>query len=222
VKNLALAIGLLLGAAQSASAAQIILSPANVVGSSGYNQSCCDFRPGNILDQQTGPVTESFGAGYWLNPDGGPADAYITIDLGAVTRLASVALYNGHNGSFGDRGTGQFAIYGSNSIAGGQLVGATLLVNGALTQELAGQSPLTAQSFSLSGSYRYISFNPITAQASSNGFFGPYVTCCGSNVYALNELRVFGGVPEPASWAMLMAGFGLIGTMSRRQRTVAA
>jgi hypothetical protein len=28
-----------------------------------------------------------------------------------------------------------------------------------------------------------------------------------------------GGVPEPASWAMLIAGFGLVGAMSRRRRT---
>jgi PEP-CTERM motif len=29
-------------------------------------------------------------------------------------------------------------------------------------------------------------------------------------------------VPEPASWAMLIAGFGLIGAMARRQRAIAA
>jgi hypothetical protein len=31
-----------------------------------------------------------------------------------------------------------------------------------------------------------------------------------------------GGVPEPASWAMLIAGFGLVGATARRRRTVAA
>lgn len=31
-----------------------------------------------------------------------------------------------------------------------------------------------------------------------------------------------GGVPEPSSWAMLIAGFGLVGATSRRRRTVAA
>lgn len=30
------------------------------------------------------------------------------------------------------------------------------------------------------------------------------------------------GVPEPASWAMLLAGFGLVGTVRRRQRALAA
>ncbi|OSZ71882.1 hypothetical protein CAP39_00345 [Sphingomonas sp. IBVSS1] len=31
-----------------------------------------------------------------------------------------------------------------------------------------------------------------------------------------------GGVPEPAAWAFLLAGFGLVGVAARRQRTVAA
>jgi hypothetical protein len=31
-----------------------------------------------------------------------------------------------------------------------------------------------------------------------------------------------GGVPEPSSWAMLIAGFGLVGATMRRRRTVVA
>jgi hypothetical protein len=31
-----------------------------------------------------------------------------------------------------------------------------------------------------------------------------------------------GAVPEPASWAMLIAGFGLVGAMQRRRQRVAA
>jgi hypothetical protein len=31
-----------------------------------------------------------------------------------------------------------------------------------------------------------------------------------------------GGVPEPASWAMLIAGFGLVGSVSRRRRSSVA
>ena len=31
-----------------------------------------------------------------------------------------------------------------------------------------------------------------------------------------------GGVPEPAAWAMLLSGFGLIGSVARRQRVAAA
>ncbi len=33
---------------------------------------------------------------------------------------------------------------------------------------------------------------------------------------------VGGGVPEPASWAMLIAGFGLVGAAARRRRSVVA
>ncbi|OYU14799.1 MAG: hypothetical protein CFE37_09070 [Alphaproteobacteria bacterium PA4] len=33
---------------------------------------------------------------------------------------------------------------------------------------------------------------------------------------------IFGGVPEPASWAMLIAGFGLVGAVQRRRRTLPA
>jgi len=29
-------------------------------------------------------------------------------------------------------------------------------------------------------------------------------------------------VPEPATWAMLIAGFGLVGVSARRRRTLAA
>jgi hypothetical protein len=31
-----------------------------------------------------------------------------------------------------------------------------------------------------------------------------------------------GGVPEPSNWAMLIAGFGLVGAVSRRRRVLAA
>jgi len=46
----------------------------------------------------------------------------------------------------------------------------------------------------------------------------------GENVYAFGSLSVdsTGAVPEPASWAMLIAGFGLTGAaMRRRSRTAA-
>ncbi len=38
--------------------------------------------------------------------------------------------------------------------------------------------------------------------------------------YRIDSLTL--GVPEPASWAMLIAGFGLVGVASRRRRTVIA
>jgi hypothetical protein len=45
----------------------------------------------------------------------------------------------------------------------------------------------------------------------------------GDDYYALSQFEAYGAVPEPASWALLIAGFGLVGAASRRRRvTVSA
>jgi PEP-CTERM motif len=52
-----------------------------------------------------------------------------------------------------------------------------------------------------------------------DGFIGSYT----ANGFAIAAPAGVGGVPEPASWAMLIAGFGLVGaTMRRRPARVAA
>ena len=64
--------------------------------------------------------------------------------------------------------------------------------------------------------------NPrIAASATGLGDFSGTVS---GNFGADGVAGMPGGVPEPASWAMLVAGFGLIGVVSRRrtQRVVAA
>ena len=48
-----------------------------------------------------------------------------------------------------------------------------------------------------------------------------------SNLWAfdilnVNSAQVVPGIPEPASWAMLIAGFGLVGAAARRRRIIAA
>jgi len=50
--------------------------------------------------------------------------------------------------------------------------------------------------------------------------FGFYVSSDDGDL-GRGQLSV-GAVPEPASWAMLIAGFGLVGAISRRRRAVAA
>jgi hypothetical protein len=198
-----------------ANAAQIVLSPSSVVSTSGAYHP--QFAAGNIFDNQIGPVYDEDGyLGYWLNPDNGPANAYITFDLGRVINLTGFVLFNTHNSVSGDRGTGDFSIFGSNAIAGGELVAPTVVISATLAgQPIAG--PMIAQSFQASGAYRYLRFNPTSVRSSPDNPNGPYATCCGANVYGLNELRVFGSVPEPQSWALMIAGFGLIGTISRRR-----
>lgn len=217
LKNMILATASLLGvvAFGEARAAQIVLTPGSVVGSSGYYQSCCDFNPGSIFDQQTTTVTETFGSGYWLNPDNGPANAYITVDLGSTYSISSLELFQTHNGNYGDRGTGAFTIIGGNSISGGQLIGTTvLLASGTLTATSTSLTVIPGTTFaSLSGAgVRYLEFLP-TSEATYN------TPCCGANVYGLDELKVFGDVPEPAAWALMTVGVGMLGFALRR-RTV--
>jgi hypothetical protein len=211
----ALALSLATGAAR---ADQIVLDPSSVIGGSGFYTACCSFQPGNIFDQQLGAVTEGFGGGYWLNPDNGPAGAFITIDLGAVYNLGGIDLFNTHNGPYQDRGTGDFTITGSNSVTdlgGGNfaLDGATVVASGTLNPEFNTAETIAAQSFAASGAFRYLSFNPTSVSAGG-------ASCCGANVYGLDELRVFSGaaVPEPATWALMIGGFGMAGAMFRRRR----
>jgi hypothetical protein len=203
----------------AASAQQIVLNPSNVYASSGaYNST---FTADNILDAQTGVINEPYQDGsYWLNPDNGPANAFISIDLGTAYRLTSFDLFNTHNAGYNDRGTGNFSIVGSNDSTFATF---TTLASGTLAAQAISNDPLDAQSFSVSntGFYRYLQFRPTSVAVSG-------APCCGANVYGLNELRVFGttsrsAVPEPATWAMMLLGIGMVGSAMRaRRRTTAA
>lgn len=44
----------------------------------------------------------------------------------------------------------------------------------------------------------------------------------GDLYYSVSELQAFAVVPEPATWAMMIAGFGLVGFAMRRRRPAAA
>jgi hypothetical protein len=67
----------------------------------------------------------------------------------------------------------------------------------------------------------------ITANASfsSNFFCGNDPNCTGTQLSSVGTNTAVlgtGAVPEPASWAMLIAGFGLTGAAARRRRSMVA
>ncbi len=207
----------------SAQASQLILAPSNVIGSSGsYGEGGgYNFTAGSIFSQQTGAVSDVFSAGsYWLNPDGGPANAFITIDLGVAYSIGSFDLFNTHNTQYGDRGTGAFTIIAGNSIIGSAgnyvLSGPTSLLVSGLLSAAPVSDPISGQTFaSLSAAtFRYLEFLPTTV-ASAN------TSCCGANVFGLNELRV-SAVPEPATWALMIIGFAGVGFTAYRRKNKTA
>ncbi len=210
-------------------AAQIVLSGSAVIGSTPSFPG--PYEATSIFDQQTGTIAgETFNNGdYWLNPNNGPAGAYITIDLGAAYNLTAFELFNTSNGHLGDRGTGAFSIVASNAIIADGANGFTLDGPTAtlLSGVLVAQAPSVArvmQSFGAShaGDFRYIQFRPHAAATAT-------AICCGiTSNYGLNELRVFGdpasagAIPEPTTWALMILGFASVGGALRRQRRSAA
>lgn len=228
-----LTVSLFLGAqsTRSAAAAQIVLNPSDVIGGTnsystapggnpvGYPFNVGQFNATQVLDAQTGPVTEPVQNGYWLNPDGGPADGYIVINLGAPYPIAQIDLFNTHNSSYNDRGTGNFTITGANAVTdtgGGNydLSGPTTLL---LSNTLVAQNgdPIADQSFAVTtgGTYQYIRFDALSVAAITNGGAG----CCGANNYGLNEIRVL--TPEPASVALFgLSAVGLFAVARCRRK----
>jgi hypothetical protein len=203
-----------------ANAGLISLDTSNVIGSSSFYDS--RFLAEFVLDNQSGSITETnqsandADGGYWLNPNNGTLDAWITIDLGKAYVIDFVELFNTHNAHYNDRGTGDFRILASNSVTdlGGNLgydltTDEVTLIDSTLIAETNGGF-LAAQSFSVTNStgYRYIQFNADTVAAGG----APHA----SNVYGLNEIRVsaVSTVPEPSTLAIF--ALGMIGLASRR------
>lgn len=65
-----------------------------------------------------------------------------------------------------------------------------------------------------------------TAQFTATGTTGTLLFAVGPNTgydadIGLDAVSITGGVPEPASWALMIGGFGLVGSAMRRRRAIA-
>jgi hypothetical protein len=180
-----------LASASQANAAQIL--DGTVIWQVGGNGA------DKALNEQTGPVSPD-------NAAYSSSSGWFILDLGAAYDLSSVELFSLLGANFVSvQASNQLSWDGFNDY----LSGGETLFSGALLAD-SGETPgqLTAQAFaSTSGvAYRYLQVT-----------FGN-----GSQPGALNEIRLFDttptGVPEPASWALMLCGFGLAGVVLRRQR----
>lgn len=203
---------------QFSHAVQVILSASNVIGSS----LSFSTRPASkIFDEQVGTVTD-LSTAFWASADYFSGFVYITIDLGQAYSLSSFDVFNTSAAPWGDRGTGSFEIWASNSVtqSGANnfvLSGASVLIGtGSLSAVAVGATPPAFHVLANDANpYRYLKFVPLTI-ASVN-------RAPSASSFALSELRVFASaVPEPSITTMLCGGvlliFGFaIRTRGRRQ-----
>lgn len=121
--------------------------------------------------------------------DGYPTGATVTIDFASAVSGVSFTFNNYGNN------TGNDSIYQAFDAANALISSGSLAnVNGFSLVNVAGSG--------------------IKSLVISNGSGGGY-----NWVYGVGELSYNGGVPEPAAWAMMLAGFGLVGAAMRRRQT---
>ncbi len=153
----------------------------------------------------------------------------------AVNRLGQVVI--GYNRSGLDPAEGKIRFYAEtfNTDASGKLVATSgaLLLKESLVDDYHNGSIIgrTAAGRQRWGDYSQVSIDPST----SHGFYLIGQFAREYNTGPLHPLGTggsrwgtwiagidVGGVPEPESWAMLIAGFGIVGAAARRQRRMAS
>ena len=181
-----------------AMADEILLSSDQVIGNTGV------FNAANLFDEQTGVVS---GLG---SPATSRTNASLTLDLGSATDFGQIELFTAVGGSFVMRGA-ETVFW--DPFSGYYLNGGEVLARGNLNADAGVSGVLSAQTFSIGSlnSYRYISI-----------FFSGSADGEAATPGSLNEVRLFdgapGAVPEPATWAMMILGFGACGVAMRRSR----
>ncbi|GGE22470.1 hypothetical protein GCM10011529_31310 [Polymorphobacter glacialis] len=149
----------------------------------------------------------------WMT-DLGVNTASITFVLGARYTLTSATIWNYNFGNPAEfqstilRGVKDFKLFGStNGVDYSELFGGTL--------GLGTGQPLAGQTVSFAGAARFIRLDIV-----NNYGQGTYAERDWNT--GLSEVRFAGAVPEPMTWAMLVAGFGLTGAVMRRRTAVLA
>lgn len=197
--------------ATATNAAQI--TPVSVTATSTFNNGF--YTPQNLINGSglSGGLHDNSFGNMWQTEQSETAKlAQITFDLGGLFDLASADIwqFNYADGvqipgviSTLDRGVKDFRILTS-------LDGVSFTEAFAGTMARADGSPAAAQIFALDGLARFVQID-----IQSNYAEGTIYTTYASG---LSEVRFNGSaVPEPASWAMMIGGFGLVGGALRRR-----
>jgi len=147
---------------------------------------------------------------YFYLTSGTPTSPVITANFGATITGSSTAFDDIFEFTIPQNGTGSGSLSTSFSSALNQLTIGQVLVNGVIEPLIAssgGQSLTVTGVPILNGVMNTIEVKGTT---SATAVAATYTGTATFNA---------GAVPEPASWAMMIGGFGLIGAAMRRRRT---
>lgn len=156
-------------------------------------------------------------ANMWMT-DQSVQQAQLTFDLGAVYDLAAADIWQFNFGtntpviSTLDRGVKDFRILLSTDDTSFSEVFAGTLARS------PGTGPIAAQTFDFTGTARFVQIDILNNYAQGTIYERDYAS-------GLSEVRfqsAVAAVPEPASWAMMISGFGLIGGAMRKRVTAKA
>lgn len=200
MKRLCLIASLIAPLAAAAPASAAVIAPVGVTASSTF----WTYDLSNLINGSglSGSVHDGDYNNAWMTDTTGEP-AFLIFDLGAAYTLSSALIWQ-FNVDFGlDRGVRDIAV--SLSSDGQTFADAA---SGSLLK--ADGRPAEAQRIELAGDARYVRFDLLNNHGDQYTWTG------------LSEVRLDGvaAVPEPATWAMMICGFGLVGGAMRRQRAV--
>lgn len=205
----------------ASAAAGLVTAPAvaETISATGVTASSTfttfnQYRPENLINGSglAGGLHDANFANMWMT-DLGMSTGSLVFDLGSSRSLEGISIWNYNFGeqvflSTLDRGVRTFTASVSSD-------------NAAFTQVLAGTlsrgtgQPIAAENFGLSGTARFVRLDLTSNFA--DPLFGS------GTPIGLSEVRFqVAAVPEPASWAIMIGGFGVVGGVMRRSRRRAA
>ena len=210
--RLILATAFVLAAAAPAAAATI--QPVAVTASDTFG----NYKVENLINGSglSGGKHDTHWGNMWQT-DWDPIDHWLLFDLGQNVSLQSASIWQyAANFSYPwyetDRGVKDLSI--SISLDGVNFTPVTdvVLERQILTAQTQ-NTPFGAQQVELTGAARYVRFD-LKSNHSVPGNPTPWT--------GLSEVRFTGAVPEAATWAMMIMGFGMVGGAMRRRRALAA
>jgi len=200
VKHLAIAALAMSGGLALAAPTNLALGK-TTVASSYYNGGSEVFEASRIVDGITTDSGTPYNWSFWLATQGQNQGAWVQVDLGSNYNISNVTLFDTHNRGYYDRGTNAFTI--------------SFSTDGVTFQNVA------------SSAFTQLEWQNQTAKDVSTGSaLGRYVRFNVDSVYGgqsagLAEMQVYGtvaSVPEPETYAMLLAGLGVVGAAFKRRK----